>query len=149
MEGWEFARFKRAAQRLFRANLRSVAASSISSPLMDIFGAIAIALLLLLGREQIVHGWMTTGDFFVFIVAVFRLYDPVRKFALFYNNFQQAIGASSEIFRFMDRDDDVREKPGAKPLRSFANHVHFENVGFFYQADAGDPRQILRDINLE
>src|SRR5437867_4532563 len=49
----------------------------------------------------------------------------------------------------MDRDDDVREKPGAKPLRSFANHVHFENVGFFYQADAGDPRQILRDINLE
>src|SRR5205807_5824283 len=75
MEAWEFARFKRAAQRLFRANLRSVAASSISSPLMDIFGAIAIALLLLLGREQIVHGWMTTGDFFVFIVAVFRLYD--------------------------------------------------------------------------
>ncbi|PYV67974.1 MAG: multidrug ABC transporter ATP-binding protein, partial [Acidobacteria bacterium] len=44
MEAWEFAKFKRAAQRLFRANLRSVAASSISSPLMDIFGAIAIAL---------------------------------------------------------------------------------------------------------
>src|SRR2546423_25629 len=107
------------------------------------------AVVVLLGRDQINHHIFTAGTFLAFIVAVFKLYDPVRKFALFNNNFQQAMGASSEIFRFMDRDDEVREKPGAKPLRSFANHVHFENVGFFYQADAGDPRQILRDINLE
>ena len=39
METWEIARFRGAAQRLFRANLRSVAAAAISSPLMDIFGA--------------------------------------------------------------------------------------------------------------
>src|SRR5438034_1916515 len=44
MESWEIARFRKAAQRLFKANLRSVAAAAISSPLMDIFGAIAIAL---------------------------------------------------------------------------------------------------------
>src|SRR2546423_8454915 len=56
MEAWEFARFRRAAQRLFRANLRSIAAAAISSPLMDFFGASAAALLLLLGREQVVHG---------------------------------------------------------------------------------------------
>jgi ATP-binding cassette, subfamily B, bacterial MsbA len=49
MESWEVARFRNAAQRLFRANLRSVAAAAISSPLMDIFGAIAVALLLMLG----------------------------------------------------------------------------------------------------
>src|SRR5579864_3542161 len=55
MESWEVARFRTAAQRLFRANLRAVAAAAVSSPLMDFFGAIAIALLLLLGREQIAH----------------------------------------------------------------------------------------------
>jgi len=148
MEAWEFAKFKRAAQRLFRANLRSVAASSISSPLMDIFGAIAIALLLLLGREQIVHGWMTTGDFFVFIVAVFRLYDPVRKFALFYNNFQQAIGASSEIFKFMDVQDEVREKPGAPALPPFSKKISIENVSFCYESE-GVQREVLRNINLD
>ena len=37
-EKWEIARFRGAARRLFRANLRSVAATAISSPLMDIFG---------------------------------------------------------------------------------------------------------------
>ena len=53
MESWEVARFRKAAQRLFRANLRSVAAAAISSPLMDIFGAVAIALLLLFGRDRL------------------------------------------------------------------------------------------------
>lgn len=149
MESWEVARFRRAAQRLFHANLRSVAAAAVSSPLMDIFGAIAIALLLLLGRDQINHHIFTAGTFLAFIVAVFKLYDPVRKFALFNNNFQQALGASSEIFKFMDRDDDVREKPGAKPLRSFAKDIRFENVSFSYEADGDDSRQILIDINLD
>ncbi len=110
MENWEIARFRDAARRLFRANLRSVAAAAISSPLMDIFGAIAIALLLLLGRDRINHHVFTAGTFLAFIVAVFKLYDPVRKFALFNNNFQQALGASSEIFNFMDTRDEVREK---------------------------------------
>src|SRR5213594_961876 len=149
MEGWEFARFRNAAHRLFRANLRSVAAAAISSPLMDIFGAMAIALLLLLGREQIVHGWMTPGIFVAFIVAVFKLYDPVRKFALFNNNFQQALGASSEIFTFMDTEDDVREKRGAKPLPAFAKSIRFQDVCFSYEGDGDGAREILRDINLE
>jgi subfamily B ATP-binding cassette protein MsbA len=115
-EKWEISRFRGAARRLFRANLRSVAATAITSPLMDIFGAVGIALLLMLGREQVKHNVMTTGTFFAFITAVFSLYNPVRKFAQFNNNFQQALGASSEIFRFMDIEDDVREKPHAKRL---------------------------------
>jgi subfamily B ATP-binding cassette protein MsbA len=149
MESWEIARFHKAAKRLFWANLRSVAAAAISSPLMDLFGAVAIALLLLLGREQIVHQRMTAGIFFAFIVAVFKLYDPVRKFALFNNNFQQALGASSEIFKFMDTEDDVRDKPGAKPLPPFSRSIKFENVTFAYESDGDEAREILRDVNLE
>src|SRR5208337_1296653 len=67
MENWEIARFRTAARRLFRANLRLVAAFAISSPLMDILGSIAIALLLLLGRDQIVKGVFKPGAFCTFI----------------------------------------------------------------------------------
>jgi ATP-binding cassette, subfamily B, bacterial MsbA len=148
MESWEMARFRMAARRLFWANLKSVAAAALSSPLMDIFGAVAIALLLLLGRDKINHGVFTAGTFLAFIVAVFKLYDPVRKFALFNNNFQQAVGASTEIFRFMDTEDEVREKPGARALPRFSQSICFEGVCFAY--DSGeDGREILRDINLE
>jgi subfamily B ATP-binding cassette protein MsbA len=148
-EDWETSRFRKAARRLFRANLRSVAATAISSPLMDVLGVVGIALLILIGRGRIVHNQMTPGVFVAFITAVFSLYNPVRKFALFYNNFQQALGASSEIFKFMDLEDDVREKPRAKSLPKFSGSVRFEHVSFAYAHDGEQRHDVLHDINLE
>jgi subfamily B ATP-binding cassette protein MsbA len=148
MENWEVDRFRAAARRLFRANLRLVAAFAISSPLMDILGSIAIALLLLLGRDQINRGIFTPGIFLAFIVAVFKLYDPVRKCAQFNNNFQQAVGASSEIFRFMDIEDEVREKARAKRMGKFVRAIRFEDVSFSYE-NAEDSPVVLHDLNLE
>ncbi len=149
MESWEIARFRKAAQRLFRANLRSVAAAAISSPLMDTLGAIAIALLLLLGREQIKHQELTLGAFIAFVAAVLSMYNPVRKFAVFNNSFQQALGASSQLFKFMDTEDLVVEKPGAKALPRFSHTIRFEKVSFSYQSDGEDSRVILHNIGLE
>jgi subfamily B ATP-binding cassette protein MsbA len=149
MESWEVARFRTAAQRLFRANLRSVAAAAISSPLMDTFGAIAIAMLLLLGRNSIANNEFTLGAFVTFVAAVLGLYNPVRKFAVFNNSFQQALGASSQLFQFMDTEDVVTEKSGARPLPRFSQSVRFEGVCFSYEEDGDDAREILRDINLE
>jgi subfamily B ATP-binding cassette protein MsbA len=148
MELWEMERFRRAARRLFRANLRSVSVQAISSPLMDAIGAIGIALLLWLGRQEILHQRMTLGQFIVFIVAVFSLYDPVRKFALFYNSFQQAMGASEEIFRFMDAQDDVVEKKRAHVLRGFKDLIRFEKVDFAYESE-GEVKPVLHGIDLD
>ena len=67
---------------------------------MDTIGAVAIAMFLWIGRNEIQHGHMTMGLFGAFIILLFKLYDPVRKFAYFYNSFQQAMGASSSIFAF-------------------------------------------------
>lgn len=148
MELWETERFRVAAKRLLRANLRSVSVQAISSPLMDAIGAVGIALLLLLGRERILHGSMTTGSFIAFVMAVFMLYDPVRKFALFYNGFQQALGASEQIFRFMDAEDDVVEKKRAYVVRNFKESIRFEQVDFAYASD-GEVKQVLHRIDLD
>jgi subfamily B ATP-binding cassette protein MsbA len=149
MELWEMNRFRKAARRLFRANLKSVSVQAISSPLMDALGSVGIALLLLLGRDRIRQHEMTAGSFIAFLVAVFTLYDPVRKFALFYNSFQQALGASEDIFKFMDAQDDVREKRRAFVLRGFEKEIRFENVGFGYVTDDGTTAQVLHEINLD
>jgi ATP-binding cassette, subfamily B, bacterial MsbA len=148
MEKWESFRFRGAAQRLFKANMRSVRASSLSSPLMDFFGSVAVALLILLGRDQIKAGHMTPGIFVTFLFAVVRLYDPVRKFAQFHNNFQQALGASTSIFSFMDLEDEVKERPHAKIIKQFRESIRFESVGFCYR-DEENSRQVLQDINLD
>jgi subfamily B ATP-binding cassette protein MsbA len=80
---------------------------------------------------------------------VFSLYNPVRKFALFNNNFQQAIGASSELFKFMDAQDEVRDEPGARPLPGFSRNIRFEDAGFSYESEDAEAREILRGVNLD
>ena len=149
MEQWESRRFRDAAKRLFTANLRSVGAQALSSPLMDLLGAIAAAALLFIGRTQIKNHLMTPGVFFTFIFAVFKLYDPVRKFALFNNSFQQALGATQEIFRFMEEEDEIKDKPNAMTLPPFKKSVRFEDVSFAYGETNGHGLPILRKVNLE
>jgi subfamily B ATP-binding cassette protein MsbA len=147
-ELWEVLRFRDAAKRLFRANLRSVRIQSISSPLMDTIGAIAIAIFLFIGRNEILHGRMTMGLFGAFIILLFKLYDPVRKFAFFYNSFQQAMGASVSIFGFFDAEDDVKERPHALSMKRFKKSIRFQDVGFSYSTEEGE-HQILHNIDLE
>jgi subfamily B ATP-binding cassette protein MsbA len=147
-ELWEILRFKKAARRLFRANLHSVRIQSISSPLMDVIGSIAIALLLAIGRNEIKAGRMDLATFVTFIITLFKLYDPVRKFAFFYNSFQQAMGASVSIFNFLDVEHDVREKVLAHALKRFHDKIAFEKMGFSYSTDEGE-HQILHEIDLE
>jgi len=149
MERWESDRFRSAARKLIRANLKSVAAQAISSPLMDILGAVAVSVLLVVGRAQVKSGAMTPGFFLGFVITVFRLYDPVRKMAFFNNSFQQALGASSEVFRFLDEVDEIKEKPGAIALPAFRDRVRFENIKFSYAGANGNEPDILKEINLE
>lgn len=146
-ELWEILRFQKAAKRLFRANLRSVRIQSISSPLMDTIGAVAIALLLLIGRNEIQHNRMTIGMFGAFIIVLFKLYDPVRKFAYFYNSFQQAMGASVSIFSFFDTEDDVKERSNAASFKAFRHSIEFRDVGFAYSTEEGE-HQILHNVDL-
>ena len=148
MELWEMNRFRRAARRLLSANMRSVAVQSISSPLMDALGAVAIALLLGLGRQLIVHHGGTAGNFIAFLAAVLLLYDPVRKMPLYYNSFQQSAGASQEIFKFIDEQDEVPERKTAPALPGFSREVEFRAVRFAYERE-GEPREVLKGISLK
>lgn len=147
MELWELDRFRGAARRLLSANMRSVAVQSISSPLMDALGAVAIALLLFLGRQVIVHHGGTAGNFIAFLAAVMMLYDPVRKMPQYYNSFQQSVGASQEIFTFMDEQDEVPERKKAVVLGPLREGIELRDVRFAY--GTGEERtEVLRGIDL-
>lgn len=146
MENWEMNRFRGAADRLLMANMRSVAIQSVSSPLMDALGAIAIALLLFYGRQFVLHGG-TSGDFITFLIAVIALYDPVRKMPTYYNAFQQAVGASEEIFNFIDAQDEVQERKKAVALKGFKGLIEFRDARFGYERD-GVCKEILHGVSL-
>ena len=147
-EHWEMNRFRRASDKLRTANMRSVAVQAISSPLMDALGVALLALLLWYGRNIIVHDGVSGGTFIAFLSAVIMMYDPLRRMPVYYNNFQQAAGASQEIFRFMDAEDDVAEKKRAPVVRGFKSSILFENVDFAYESD-GEMKPVLSGIDLD
>ena len=148
MERWEMNRFRRASDRLLSANMKSVAVQAISSPLMDALGAVLLALLLWYGRNFFILHGVSEGTFITFLGAVIMLYDPVRRMPGYYNNFQQAAGASEYIFRFMDATDDVVEKKRALVLKEFKDSIQFEKVDFAYESD-GEVNQVLHGIDLD
>lgn len=128
----ESNRFRDRAQRLRRSNLHYVAQQAIASPLIEFFGAITIVALLSYAREQIKTGHMTTGDFTSFVTALLMLYEPVKRLAGIHNIFQQALGASQKVFEYLDREQQIKERPGAARLARFEKSIVFDKVGFRY-----------------
>lgn len=146
MEEFEIGKFRGAARRLLRENMRWVRAAVISGPIMDLLGAIVIPLLLLYARDRIHHHVLTRGDFFAFLYAFFNCYMPIKRIGYIYQQFQAALGASTQVFAYLDRQEEVNEQPGAKQLPPFSEEIVFDNVGFSYDHDSG---KVLEKIQFQ
>lgn len=143
----ESNRFRDRAQRLRRSNLRYVAQQAIASPLIEFFGAITIVSLLSYARIQIRDHQMTTGDFTSFVIALLLLYEPVKRLAGIHNIFQQALGASQKVFEYLDRDQQIKERPGAAKLARFEKAIVFDDVSFRYPTSPDG--HVLNSVRLE
>jgi subfamily B ATP-binding cassette protein MsbA len=145
MEGFEIRKFREAARNLLRENMRWIRAFAISSPLMDILGALVISGVLFFARDEIKLGRMTVGSFGVFIFALFKAYEPLKRLGTIYQLFLQAAGTSAQVFAFIDMPEEVLETPGAKALPRFSGAIEFEDASFSYD---GGPL-ILKGIDLK
>ena len=146
-EDYESKRFRLAAQRLKSGNLKYVAHQALASPIIEIFGAFTIILLLTFARLQVKSSTMTAGTFTAFVLALVMLYEPIKRLTNIHNIFQQGIGAALRVFRYLDTQPDVIDRPSAVRLTKFERGVRFENVRFSYPA--APARQVLDGINLE
>lgn len=145
MEAFEIGKFKVAAQRLFRTNLRWIRAHAISAPLMEFLGAVTVALLLLYARNEILKNTQTMGGFIAFLYALIKMYSPIKRLSGVNNAFHQAVGASDKVFEYLDAEEEIKERPGAVTIPTFRDRIVFEKISFDY----GEGTELLRDINLE
>src|SRR6266849_225003 len=131
-EDVESNRFLLAAERLKWSNLRYVAQQALSSPMIEFFAAITIVGLLTYARLRIKSGALTAGEFTSFVIALLMLYEPVKRLTGIHNIFQQALGASQKVFEYLDREHQIKERPGAAKLARFEKAIQFDNVTFRY-----------------
>lgn len=146
-EAYESKRFWRAGRRLRSASVRYTAHQAIASPLIEFFGALIIVALLAYARNQIKSGALSAKDFVSFLFALVMLFDPVKRLTGIYSIFQQAIGASQRVFEYLQREEDIRSKPGAPRFERFEDSIVFDNVCFRYPSSPNG--FLLNGIQLE
>jgi ATP-binding cassette, subfamily B, bacterial MsbA len=145
MEGFEIRKFREGARNLLRENMRWIRAFSATSPVMDLLGAVVVALVLLAARGEIKAGRMTVGLFVSFAYALFKAYEPIKRLGNVYQLFLQAAGTSKQVFAYLDLPREMMDAPGAKPVPRLTGSVQFANASFAYD---GGPL-ILKGIELD
>jgi subfamily B ATP-binding cassette protein MsbA len=88
---------------------------------------------------------MTLGTFVTFGYALIKAYQPVRAIGVIYQQFEQAHGATAQVFAFLELDEEVQDQPGARVLQPFSRTVEFDRVAFAYDSAA----PVLRGITLQ
>jgi len=143
MEDFEINKFRTAAKRLLRETMRWVRAQVGTSPLMDLLLPVVISLILLYARDKIRLQQMTVGRFFTFVYALFKSYEPIKRMGAVYQQFEQAQGATTQVFAYLDLHQEEQDTPGAVELPAFSREIAFEKVNFSY-----DDSPVLRDISF-
>ena len=143
MEEFEIGKFRAAARRLLRETMRWVSTQAVSSPMMDLLLPMVISLLLLYARDRIRHEQLTVGLFLTFVYALFKAYEPVKRMGAVYQQFEQAQGATTQVFAYLDLKEEERDAAGAIELAPLSSEIEFDNVSFSY-----DSALVLRDISF-
>jgi ATP-binding cassette, subfamily B, bacterial MsbA len=146
-EDYESKRFRLASQRLKTGSLKYVAHQALASPIIEVFGALTIILLLTLARLQVKSAAMTAGTFTGFVLALVMLYEPIKRLTNIHNIFQQGIGAALNVFAYLDSKQDVADQPSAVRLLKFEKGIRFQSVRFSYPA--APEKFVLDGIDLE
>jgi subfamily B ATP-binding cassette protein MsbA len=144
MENFEINRFKETARRLLRENVRWISAYVLNGVLMDVLAAVVITLAILYARDEIRYGVMTVGKFGTFVFALLSVYTPLKRMGSFYQQLEQARGATVEVFEFLNLEEEQADKPGAPILPAFSRDVELNNVSFAYSPES----PVLRNIDL-
>jgi len=135
MEDFELKKFREVARRLLKENMRWVRAVVITSPLMDLVSAVVIPMLILYARNQIQHQQITLGGFISFLYVMFNAYMPLKRMGYVYQQFQAAQGASTQVFAYLDREEEVIDQKGGIILDGLSREIVFDKVAFTYDSE--------------
>jgi subfamily B ATP-binding cassette protein MsbA len=133
MEKAEAGKFRKVTQRIFKLNIAQKMLHSLSSPLMELLGILVIVGFLLYARAEIASQRMTAGLFVAFIIALIKLYDPVRRMSGINNSFQQAFGASSRVLDILSLETEKDFPSPSESRHEFTDSITFEDVSFEYE----------------
>ncbi len=137
----ETKKFENHNKKYFHISIKAVKTNELVSPIMETLGALAIAIVIILGGTKVIEGELTVGEFFSFMTALFMLYTPIKTISSLYNKMQSALAANERINELFSVKNSIIS--GNEKINEDIKEITFNNVYLNY-----DEIEALQNINL-
>jgi ABC-type transport system involved in Fe-S cluster assembly fused permease/ATPase subunit len=144
-EAWEARRFDQSMERYERSAMRAYVSLSWLNIGQSAIFTLGLTICMLMAARGITHGVYTVGDFVMINAQLIQLYVPLNFLGMVYRELKQGLVDIESMFELLNRDPEIQDAPGAKPLVVREGTIHFENVHFAYEPE----RPILKGIDFE
>jgi ATP-binding cassette subfamily B protein len=124
--------------------LRSIRYNALFFPVIELFSAISIGLLLWYGGHRILANAVEAGVLVAFIQYIQRMFQPIRDLAEKYNIMQAAMASSERIFALLDHPETIKNPIAPKRVEKITGSVEFKDVWLSY--NPGEP--VLKGISF-
>lgn len=131
-----------ASDRNRRQNMKMELTRNVSTPLVQMIVAMALAFLVWLAMSPDFFAGSTPGEFVIFLSAAGLLAKPIRQLTQVNSVIQRGIAASASIFTLLDEAPETDQGTHAK--RRVDGKLEFRHVGFSYREDT----PALKDVCL-
>ena len=125
-------------------NFRGARYSAVFVPLLELNGQLLLALVVVIGGYQSLHGRISLEALIQFLFLSELFFGPIPILGRQYNQALTAMAGAERVFQLLDTKPEWTDRAEARALASLSGKVEFRNVWFEYQP--GKP--VLRDIDL-
>lgn len=139
--------FRKANIDYARTMVKVTRTRELSGPMSEIFGTLALVMILIIGGWQVIDGSIQPSIFIFFVIIYARVIPPFNALVKMYNALLKANASAERFLEVLDADEVIVEKPGALQLPPFSDRIEYRDVSFRYRADDGD-HWVLSHINL-
>ncbi len=141
-----FRNFKDYVNRYFlETSLDAAKVASAFTPVVDVLGAMATALVVYLGGTAVLGENITAGVLIAFVLYIDRLFDPIRDLSRRFDTLQSTMAGGERILELLNTPVEVQDAEDAVEMKPIRGEVRFEHVSFHY---SDDPTLVLDGITL-
>jgi ATP-binding cassette subfamily B protein len=140
-----FDRFKVLNHENYLAGMRQIRIFAVFMPVIELLGAVAVALVIYAGGRGVLAETVTLGALVAFISYMRMFFRPLRDIAEKYNVMQNAMASAERIFQLLDTEERLPTAAHRKLDSAFRiGRIKVEEIHFAYQKD----KPVLSSVSL-
>jgi ATP-binding cassette, subfamily B, heavy metal transporter len=141
----EAERYDKSMARYEEASTRAYTSLAVLNAGQAVIFTFGLAAAMVMCAYEIKAGTKTVGDFVLINAMMIQLYQPLNFMGMVYREIKQAVTDIEIMFSILAREPEIKDIPGAPPLKVTSGTIRFEDVRFAYEPERG----ILKGISFE